>query len=239
MSGCGGERWSGQYFSRGPAGCDDRAKQFIDQLVRKLTYEVALPVVPVLAEGGVDQKLLLEERVRPDAVLDEPPSRTQGAESSGSADGPVEQGATTRTGFSDSSAETTAWQLRRRGELAVRSRKRRSASRAFVFPSAAAGRSSPAAPSRTVLCNGRLGSAAPALPPRSVRSRTGSLRSAATSSSRRRTSTPRSSSRRASRRPGWVAEWRTARSRRATDPRAGLPRGAGPRRRREALAATS
>jgi hypothetical protein len=87
MSGCGGERWSGQYFSRGPAGCDDRAKQFIDQLVRKLTYEVALPVVPVLAEGGVDQKLLLEERVRPDAVLHEPPSRTQGAESSGSADG--------------------------------------------------------------------------------------------------------------------------------------------------------
>src|SRR5439155_10440052 len=62
---------------RRPAQRDDALEQLVEQLVGELTHEVTLPVVPVLAVRRVEHALLVEERVRPQAVLDEAGRRAQ------------------------------------------------------------------------------------------------------------------------------------------------------------------
>src|SRR4029453_4680017 len=47
-----------------PAECLQAAEELVDELVRELTNEVALPVVPALAEGRVEQALLVGGGVR-------------------------------------------------------------------------------------------------------------------------------------------------------------------------------
>ena len=49
----------------------DECDQVVDQLVGELANEVPLPVVPVVAVGGVDEALLVEEAVRAQLVVDE------------------------------------------------------------------------------------------------------------------------------------------------------------------------
>jgi len=51
--------------------------QIVDQLVRQLRDEVALPVVAVHAVAGIENPLLLEEALAPDAVVDETGHRAQ------------------------------------------------------------------------------------------------------------------------------------------------------------------
>ena len=52
-------------------------KQIVDQLIRQLRDEVALPVVAVDAVAGIEDPLLLEEALAPDAVVDETGHRAQ------------------------------------------------------------------------------------------------------------------------------------------------------------------
>src|SRR5215213_5225072 len=61
-----------QDSARGPAQRDQALEQRVDQLVRQLAHEMALPVVPVQAVRALDDALLLEKRPRPQAVRDEP-----------------------------------------------------------------------------------------------------------------------------------------------------------------------
>ena len=55
-------------------------EQIVDQLVRQLRHEVALPVVAVDAVAGIEDPLLLEEALAPDAVVDETGHRAEGPE---------------------------------------------------------------------------------------------------------------------------------------------------------------
>ena len=50
---------------------DQAPNERVDQLVRELAHEMAFPVVPVLAVRRVEQPLLVDERLRSDAVVDE------------------------------------------------------------------------------------------------------------------------------------------------------------------------
>jgi hypothetical protein len=52
-----------QDSSRRPTQRDDPFEQLVDQLVRKLAHEVALPVVAVLAVRRIDQAQLFGERL--------------------------------------------------------------------------------------------------------------------------------------------------------------------------------
>ena len=69
-----------QDVSGRPAERDQASEQLVDQLVRQLADEVALPVVPVLAVRRIDQALLVEERMCAHRVLDEPRRRAQQGE---------------------------------------------------------------------------------------------------------------------------------------------------------------
>ena len=66
-----------QHLSGLPAQGDHSREQLIQQLVPELAHEVALPVVPVLAVGRVEQVLLREERAGAHAVVDEARGRAQ------------------------------------------------------------------------------------------------------------------------------------------------------------------
>ena len=61
-----------QDAARRPTQRDDLPEQVIDQLVRELAHEVALPVVPVLFIRRVEHVLLLDERLVAEAVVHEP-----------------------------------------------------------------------------------------------------------------------------------------------------------------------
>src|SRR5207247_10829095 len=58
----------------------DSLEELIDELVRQLADEVALPVVTVLAVRRVEHALLVEEGMRQHAVVDQPGSGTQPAQ---------------------------------------------------------------------------------------------------------------------------------------------------------------
>jgi hypothetical protein len=58
-------------------------EQLVDQLVRQLADEVALPVVAIHAVAGVEHVLLGEERLGPHGVVGEPPRGAQRTELGG------------------------------------------------------------------------------------------------------------------------------------------------------------